>query len=69
MLATQKKYDCAFQIAATNGHLEIVKYLVTLGADIRAADNYAVKMASRNGYLEVVKYLVTLGADISVDNN
>ena len=47
-----------------NGHLEIVKYLVSLGADIRSYNDYAVRWASRYGHLEVVKYLVSLEADI-----
>ena len=47
-----------------NGYLEVVKYLVSQGADIRADDDFAVRWASENGYLEVVKYLVSQGADI-----
>ncbi len=44
--------------------LEIIKFLVSLGADIRAKNDYAVRLASENGHLEVVKYLVSQGADI-----
>ena len=51
------------------GHLEIVKYLVSLGADIRAAGDYAVRWASENGHLETVKYLVSVGADIRAEND
>jgi ankyrin repeat protein len=46
-----------------------VKFLVSIGADVSADDNYAVKWASENGHLKVVKYLVSLGADITADNN
>ena len=42
----------------------MVKYLVSLGADIRSKNDYAVKYASLNCHHEVVKYLVSLGADI-----
>jgi len=45
---------------AKNGHLEVVKYLVTAGADISTENNYAMRWASRNGHLEVIKYLVTV---------
>ena len=42
---------------------------LSLGADVKAADNYAVRLASKNGYLEIVEYLVSLGADVkAVDN-
>ncbi len=51
-----------FYLASENGHLEIVKYLVSLGADVRALDNYAVRYASENGHLETVKYLTSVGA-------
>ena len=50
--------------ASSNGHLEVVQYLVSLGADIRADNDYAVQEASRNGHLDVVKYLVSLGAEL-----
>jgi len=40
------------------------KWLVSVGADIHAYEDEAVKYASEHGHLEVVKYLVSLGADI-----
>jgi ankyrin repeat protein len=49
--------------AATEGHLEVVKYLVGLGAGSKVSDDYAVQRAAENGHLETVKYLVDLGAD------
>ena len=54
----------AVRWAAGNGHLEVLKYLVSLGADIQNQNDYAVQWASSNGHLEVLKYLVSLGADI-----
>jgi len=50
--------------ASSNGHLELVKFFVSIGADIFVFDNRAVRYASRNGHLDVVKYLVSIGADI-----
>ncbi len=55
------------RLASKNGHLEVVKYLVSLGANIRSENDFALKYASRNGHLEVVKYLVSLGANIHAD--
>jgi hypothetical protein len=49
-------------LASGEGHLETVKYLVSLGADIKAQNNSAVIEASGGGHLETVKYLVSLGA-------
>ncbi|AVL95272.1 ankyrin repeat protein [Moumouvirus australiensis] len=49
--------------------LETWKYMFSIGIDIRAKDDYAVRWASGNGHLEVVKYLVGMGADIRSDND
>src|SRR5581483_5856019 len=38
-----------------------VQYLLSLGADIHAANDYAVRWASVNGHLLTVRYLVELG--------
>ena len=59
MKKQQELYD-----AVKDGDLEKVKYLVSLGADIRSGNDLAVQVASENGYIDVVKYLVSLGADI-----
>ena len=45
-------------------HLDIVQYLVSIGADIHTNDEEAVQEASRGGHLDVVQYLVSVGADI-----
>ncbi len=57
------------QLASENGHIEIVKYLVSLGADYTANNNRAIQWASLNGHLAIVKYLVLLGADYTANNN
>ena len=49
--------------------LEKVKYLVSIGADIRSNNDYAVKWASENGHLEMVQYLISIGADIRSQND
>ncbi len=68
-----KKIDFKIQndllvIAAENGHLEIVKYLVDNQVNIDEKGNLALNFSSANGHLEVVKYLVLKGADIHADN-
>ena len=54
-------------MASVNGHLDVVKYLHSNGADITADNNYAIGLASENGHLEVVKYLHENGADIAAE--
>ena len=44
----------AMDRASENGHLEVVKYLHSIGAE---CPDHAISGASRNGHLEVVKYL------------
>jgi ankyrin repeat protein len=51
------------------GHLQVVKYLVSQGANVHAYANYAVRLASENGHLKVVKYLVSQETDIQANNN
>ena len=61
--------DDALKWASSNGHLEVVKFLVEKGANVHADDNYALGWASENGHLDVVKFLVEKGADVNADNN
>ena len=53
-------------VAAENGHLNIVKYLVEQGIDFQEED--ALVYAVRNGHLDIVKYLVEKGSDIHINN-
>ena len=55
--ATRKLFD-----ASKNGRLDLVIVAVNKGADIRAENDWAVRLASLKGHLETVKYLVSLGA-------
>ena len=45
------------RMAAENGHLDVVKYLVKQGVNIYD-DDYALCKTAQKGHLEVVKYLV-----------
>ena len=57
------RYDdgsTALHHAAVNGHLEAVRALTELGADLHAVDNSrftALALASQNGYPVVVRFL------------
>lgn len=42
------------------GYLEVVKYLINLGADWRTENYYAMRIATIKGYSELVKYLKSL---------
>jgi ankyrin repeat protein len=47
-----------------------VKYLVNLGANIHAEDDYALRWSAEQGHLQIVKFLVENGANVgALDNN
>jgi hypothetical protein len=53
----------AFRQASKNGHLTIVKSLIS-NSNIHAEEDYALCWASRNGHYEMVTYLLENGADL-----
>jgi ankyrin repeat protein len=55
--------------ASMHGDLNLIKELISQGADIHAGNDYALRYASSRGYLEVVKYLIGKGADIHADDD
>ncbi|AAV51153.1 putative ankyrin repeat protein [Acanthamoeba castellanii mimivirus] len=61
--------DNAMIIAAQKGNLEIVKFLVESGANVKSQDNCAVRLASEFGHLDVVEYLYKSGANVKADGN
>ncbi len=48
--------------ASEDGNLDVVKYLVSQGADIHADKDWALGLAAENGHLAIVKYLKLQGA-------
>lgn len=49
-------------MAAENGHLPTLQYLVSRGGNVRGCDDEALRFASANNRLETIRYLVGLGA-------
>lgn len=47
--------------AAENGHLDVVKYLISVGVNPRVEDGRALGDAAYHGHLDVVKYLYSQG--------
>ena len=54
----------ALIVAVQFDHLDIVKYLVSKGANPRAQNDYALLYAAYKGRIAMVEYLVSQGADI-----
>lgn len=60
----------AIILAAKNGHLEMIKFLLTLkNVDPSADHNKALRLACYYGHLEIVKYLLTLDKVDAKDND
>lgn len=65
----QAKYNLALYCAIPLGHLDVVKYMHELGADLTANENYAIRTAGFCSHTKIIKYLHRAGADINLDNN
>ena len=57
-----------FKNSAIEGNLSLLKKAHSLGADIHANEDFALRQNAENGNLEIVKYLVEQGADIHAYN-
>ena len=52
----------ALRGAAFDGHLDVIKYLISQGAEVNVHDKdgwTAFQLAAQNGHLEVTKYLIS----------
>jgi len=45
-------------------NLELIKELVSEGANVNADDDYPLRCAASNGYLEIVQHLISVGANV-----
>ncbi len=50
--------------AAFWGHLDVIKYWVSQGADVHVKDDMVLRVAKSNGKTDVVKYLEDMNAQI-----
>lgn len=69
--AVDKEGWTALHYAATKGHLDVVKYLISNDADVDAdspSNATPLMMAARYGHIHVVKYLLDHGADLTAKN-
>ncbi|PWA00742.1 hypothetical protein BB558_003210 [Smittium angustum] len=78
-IGKNKQLSRALSQASSNGHLDVVKYLVEIGADptymrydpngcdIHIDDDFALQQACYSNY-EIAKYLVENGANINANN-
>lgn len=63
------KTNSPIVLASENGHLELVKYLVSKGATIHALGNFCFVKACQNGHLYILEYLMEkqVNFNIAVD--
>jgi len=59
----------ALQYAAERGHLDVVKYLIEAGADVRADNDIAFLWAVENVHLDIIKYFIKAGANVHADED
>ena len=54
--------DYGFTLACENGHLKIIKFLMSLNnkPNIHANNEYGFRLACENGHLKIIKYLMSL---------
>ena len=58
--------DFPIHFASKNGHLSIIEYLISKGANIEAKDKYErtpLHYACQEGHIEIVEYLISKGAN------
>ena len=70
-IADPKNGNRVIHIGAQNGHLEVVEYLISVGADVDArnkAGQTAFHMAVEYDYYEIIQVLIAAGADHTATN-
>ena len=64
-----KRINHAMYLAGTEGHLEVVCYLVGLGADPKVDDSEVLRDAVANNYINLAMFLAENGADIHCNDD
>jgi len=59
--------DCALRTASKKGYIEIVKCLLSEGADVHYHNDFPLQIAADAGNLEIVKCLLAAGANVHAD--
>jgi len=59
----------AMVIAVQNNRLNVLKYLESIGADIHARDDIALRWAAKHGALNSVRYLIERQANVHANND
>lgn len=60
---------CIVTKAAEQGRIDVVKFLISWGANFHAGNDKIILYASRSGNLKLLKYLIKQGVNIHVYNN
>ena len=55
-----------FKYAVKNVDFPVLKVAISLGADIHADNEYALRMSAERGHMEVAEYLKGEGADMTI---
>ena len=62
----------ALNLGSRNGHIDVVKLLLSVNANVEAADKYGatpLSWAAENGHVDVVKLLLNASANIETTDN
>ncbi len=65
---TINKYDHFLMAACLSGNLELVKYLISCGANVSAYGEMPLKNACLSGNQKLVKFLLEKGADVTMES-
>ena len=63
----EERTNFCVRYSATYGHLDALKFVVSMGGNPRMNYDFPLRWASNSNRLEVVKYLVSVGADVKKD--
>jgi len=65
----QEELNAAFVESCKGKNMDVIKYLIGLGADVHHKKDRAIVEAATNGRLQVLKFLIECGCDPTTSNN